>query len=575
MDLHTETYTFQKLLLAKKTYVVPRYQREFSWGKQEINELYYDIFKRLIFDKENNSLKNTEYFFGNILLQGDMVGSNKDMYIIDGQQRLTAITIFLSTIASMFASAGEDELRNAVWQYVVSKDDNGKQIAILRNSTPYPYFQYKIQSIGIETKPNSEEEDRIEIASNYFKRKLNKKTLLKEFKTFYNVDCEYIDILKALRDQVLKSYFICSWTSDTKYANLVFEIMNAKGKELETIDLVKNLLFEYLDDENPADFARESWKNIHENLLIDNNAVPLSTFFRHFWYSLYGYGNSSKIWKDSKKMLTSKEKCTDFILRMERYSQSYKSIIFPSLKDFDNRKELTYIVSGLNIISNELCVDMPRVILLSAMDKYKNKLISTNIFGNLVKFIERFHFVYNGIFSLRTNKLTSLYCDKSKELSEAKTKQECIKIINEFKLKLRNALPSEEEFLLKVKELTYIKNEQTQKNVLSKILLNEIENIISGVKNDKEYSSVEHLLNENTRDSNTIKIDRLILLEQSINNSIPSIPLNEKIKYYKKSNYSFPNQIANAISDKAVDEYNKILDELFKDNISRFYKSIS
>lgn len=575
MDLHTETYTFQKLLLAKKTYIVPRYQREFSWGKQEINELYYDIFKRLIFDEETNSLKNSEYFFGNILLQGDMVGSNKEMYIIDGQQRLTAITIFLSTIATMFASEGEEDLRNAVWQYVVSKDDNGKQIAILKNSTPYPYFQYKIQSIGIETTPSSEEEDRIEAASNFFKKKLNKKSLLKEFKLFYKTDYGYIDILKALRDQVLNSYFICSWTSDTKYANLVFEIMNAKGKELETIDLVKNLLFEHLDNEDPADFAREEWKNIHENLLVNNGSVPLSTFFRHFWYSLYGYGNSAKIWRESKRMLNSKEKCTNFILRMERYSRSYKRIINPSLKDYNNRKELSYIVSALNIISNELCVDMPRVILLSAMEKFNSGLLTTNMFGGLIKFIERFHFVYNGIFSLRTNKLTSFYCEESKALSEATTKQECSEVIDEFKTKLKSALPSEAEFLMKVNELTYVKNEHSQKNVLSKILLNEIENIVSGRKNNKEYSSIEHLLNENPKDMRTRRIARLMILEQDINNSIPSIPLIDKLEYYKQSNYAVPKKLVSLLSNVSEDKYDEILDNFFKENATLFYRSIN
>ena len=576
MDLHTETYTFQKLLLTKKTYVVPRYQREFSWGKQEIEELFYDVFKRLSFDNDSGTIKNTEYFFGNILLQGDMVGSNKEMFIIDGQQRLTAITIFLSTIAEMFASEGEKDLRNAVWQYVMSKDDDGRQMAILRNSTPYPFFQYKIQSVGMEVSPSSEEEeDRIEFASNYFKRKLNKKALLKEFKTHYKGDAEYISILKAIRDQLLQSYVICSWTSDTKYANLVFEIMNAKGKELETIDLVKNLLFEKLNTEDPADFAREEWKNIHNNLLIDNSSVPLSTFFRHFWYSIYGYGNSKKMWRESKKMLSSKEKCEEFILRMEKYSEAYKIVISPSLNDFGNRKELRYIVSALNIISKELCIDMPRVILLSAIEKHKEDLISTNEFGSLVKFIERFHSIYNGIFSMRTNKLTSTYCEQSKALSEATTKEQCVEIINAFKKNLRKALPSEDEYLSKIKELTYNKNEYTSKNVLSKNILNDIENIVSGNKNNKENSSVEHLLNEGSDCLETQKLNRLMVLEQEINNSIPKISLVEKLPYYEKSNYAVPKQIVGILSNTTKEDLNQALDEWFKENALKYYRSIN
>ena len=213
---------------------------------------------------------------------------------------------------------------------------------------------------------------------------------------------------------------------------------------------------------------------------------------------------------------------------------------------------------------------MPRVILLSAFEKYNNGLISTNIFGNLVKFIERFHFVYNGLFSMRTNKLTSIYCNRSKDLSSAATSEESVKIINSFKNELRNALPSEEEFLSKVKELTYIRNEHSQKNMLSKFLLNEIENIISGNKNDKEDSSIEHLNSIETQ-----KIDRLMLLELSINNSIPQISLIEKLPYYRKSNYSVSKQIVEILSSTEEQGLNEALDAWFNENATKFYRAIN
>ena len=575
MDLHTETYTFQKLLINKKTYVVPRYQREFSWGKPEIEEFYYDVFNRLVYDKDTSVIKNTEYFFGNILLEGDMVGSNKELFIIDGQQRLTALTIFLSTIARMFSDEGEQGLKDAVWQYIISQDDDGEPIAVIRNSTPYPFFQYKIQSLGMEVKPSSEEEDRINYANNYFEKKLNKKALTKDFKDYYNADSSYIDILKALRDQILQSYVICSWTSDKKYANLVFEIMNAKGKELETIDLVKNTLFEKLNDEIPADFAREEWKIIHDNLVVDGSTVPLSTFYRHFWYSQYGNGNSKKIWRATRKMLSTKEKCKEFLLKMDNYSKAYKKIISPSLSDFGNRKELRYIVIALNTISKELCVDMPRILLLSAFEKYSNELITTNEFGSLVKFIERFHFIYNGLFSLRTNRLAAIYCDYSKMLNDAMNKKECISVINGFKTKLRNTLPNEQDFINKVKELTYTRNDYSQKNILSKRYLNEVENILSNRKNDKEDSSVEHMLNEDEKSIKTLRIDRLMLLEQDINNSIPKVPLFSKLPYYKQSKYAIPNQISDILSTVDVNQLDEKLDILFKENAAKFYKSIN
>ena len=218
---------------------------------------------------------------------------------------------------------------------------------------------------------------------------------------------------------------------------------------------------------------------------------------------------------------------------------------------------------------------MPRVILLSSFRKYKAGLISTNEFGDLVKFIERFHFIYNGLFSLRTNKLTSFYCEQSKFLSEAIAHDECIECINAFKRKLKSALPSETEFLSKIKELTYSKNEKTQKNVLSKLFLGEVENLLSGSKNSKLDSSVEHMLNEDVNRIETQRIDRLMLLEQDINNTIPSIPLIQKLAYYKKSNYSFSKQVVQVLDGKEENEINEVLDKWFEDNAIMFYRSVN
>lgn len=70
----------------------------------------------------------------------------------------------------------------------------------------------------------------------------------------------FVEILKALRDQILNTTFVSISTDDSKQANSIFEILNAKGKSLAHIDLIKNKIFETLTDVEPADFAEEQWK---------------------------------------------------------------------------------------------------------------------------------------------------------------------------------------------------------------------------------------------------------------------------------------------------------------------------
>ena len=82
-------------------------------------------------------------------------------------------------------------------------------------------------------------------------------------------------------------------TSDKKDANKIFEILNAKGKRLASVDLIKNKIFDVLNKTEPADTADEKWNAIKSHLYSRKNTVGLSTYFRHYWRSKYS--NSSEV----------------------------------------------------------------------------------------------------------------------------------------------------------------------------------------------------------------------------------------------------------------------------------------
>src|SRR5699024_5179921 len=172
----------------------------------------------------------------------EMVGRTLD--VVDGQQRLTIITILFSAISDHFREIGNEKLSEIIFKYIMTEDDNGKPVRILQSKTHYPFFSYFIQDIKKENKKEatSEEEVCIQETFEYLydrTKEINLRKALCDSCGKKLVDSvSYEDILKALRDQVLKSFVVTISTEEKEDANTIFEILNAKGKRLASVDLI-------------------------------------------------------------------------------------------------------------------------------------------------------------------------------------------------------------------------------------------------------------------------------------------------------------------------------------------------
>lgn len=309
MHFDPDKKTISALLSAKKQYEIPRFQREYSWGKLQLNEFLDDIVKRI--NLVNNALAPSEYFWGTMLFIGNYQDAReKKMEVVDGQQRLTTITIFLSVLSKIFMQNEQVVLSDRVWEYVMSKDDNSVPFAILLNETPNPYFQRLVQKIGVnDIQPITEEEIRIKEAYDFFVNNLKQTEIKKRFDKNNNYDISgiaYIEVIKTIRDQLLNSVVICLCTTDKSQSNMIFEILNAKGLTLDAIDLIKNKIFSIMLTEAPSDEAKLNWKKIKDNLSSRNALIDLSTFFRHYWVSTYSKKPEHKLYEEFLKLVTPK-----------------------------------------------------------------------------------------------------------------------------------------------------------------------------------------------------------------------------------------------------------------------------
>ena len=134
--------SIKTILEAERKYIIPRYQREYSWEKEQLEEFWEDINKQIKFNDREYII--SEYFIGSLVLVGDDE-LGVEFYVVDGQQRLTTITIFLSVLTQIGKELGDEAFANSCYRYIEGKDSEFKSFFKLINETPKPFFQNTIQ----------------------------------------------------------------------------------------------------------------------------------------------------------------------------------------------------------------------------------------------------------------------------------------------------------------------------------------------------------------------------------------------------------------------------------------------
>lgn len=542
MDIKPYDKTIRDLLGSKRQFIIPRFQREYSWDKKNYQEFLDDMIGNLIIN--NRKISSSQYFLGTMLFIGNFTeGTEQEIQVVDGQQRLTTITIMFSALSDRFIELNENTLSRQIFTYIMTEDDDGNEVRILKSKTNYPFFAYFIQDKNKKTSAEAvtEEEHCIKETYEYFKSRLNEtklKDMLKRKHGSEIVDSLLeVDILKALRDQVLNSTFVSISTTDRDQANKIFEILNAKGKRLAHIDLIKNKLFELLNKVEPADFADESWKKLKSILCSGKESVGLATFYQHYWSSKYKKVYSNKLYESFNAVIAKNEiTYTQFLNDLIKNAIIYMQIVNPKREDYDNRKEYFVIVQSLNCINNYFNVVQVRIALLALFEAKQRGIIDFLMLKSAILYLENFHFAYNAVLSSRPNRLEKIYSTFAIELRKTTQKNDAQNIIQKKLIIPLDALfPKFDKFYKKFIELSYSKSEKPS-NVKTKDAVNKLNGYFSNKEIFFDDGSVEHIVSE-TEGENALNIGNLVLLEQVLNGEAGHKCYIDKIHIYQKSCY--------------------------------------
>ncbi len=229
------------ILFDKKiSFYIPLYQRGYSWTNDEINDLFIDIKKRII--DQNN------HFFGSVTFIKFKKDNKNKIKIVDGQQRLTTLTLILKAIHEKYLKFYNDP----------NKGDDNLNSFISRKNVPLS---------RIDDKESIEIFEKIWKNKISYREEMGENNIFKAYKVIYN-KIEKMS-LEELDDHytALKRFIVgINWTAGYNEFEL-FESLNSKGKILSDFDIFKNYLFSIVEKGSNEEENEEKLAKIFYNMI--------------------------------------------------------------------------------------------------------------------------------------------------------------------------------------------------------------------------------------------------------------------------------------------------------------------
>lgn len=515
----TSNKTYRQLMGNGLRYEIPKFQRDYSWEAEHWDDLWQDI-RALLADEDN------EHYMGYLVLQ---TSNNKEFQIIDGQQRLTTMSLLiLSTLKCLkeLVDSGieaennlkrKDSLLNSYIGYVdpVTLISNNK-LKLNRNSDDY----YKQHLVLLKELPlrntNSSEKHMRECFNWYYDR------IKKEFNTG--------ESLAAFIDNIVdKLFFTVIEVTDQLNAFKVFETLNARGVQLSSADLLKNYLFFVVDETKPHISEIEELENIWSKIVGKLGEQKFEDYLRYYWNSINKSVGKKNLFKNVKGNIKSKEQVFELIRNLNDTADLYLAIQNPEDEFWRDKPDIRKSLKELKLFQ----IRQINSLFLSAL-----RNLEVENFKKLAKICSVISFRYNIIGGLNPNAQEDVYNTVALKISSNKRFE-----VADFQTIYVSDLNFENDFSTKEFKNT-TRNHKIVKYILSKIEVYQHKNEIDP---ESDLFTIEHILPENADDTwgnftfeeinrSVYRMGNLTLLERKLNREAGQKGYVEKIVLFAQSN---------------------------------------
>ncbi len=376
-----------ELLGDARQYVVPLFQRPYSWERQEWQTLWDDIAE--LCDSENPH----PHFFGSIVtIPARSVPEGVAKYsLIDGQQRYTTISILFAAVRQVAKQNGEQILAEEIYErFLINKFSNGNdRFKLLPTQGDREQYQMLIR----EQPPNNDD-SRLAKAYRFFESQVRKAGI--ELRKLKEVVEKSLTIVRVLLDE-----------KDDPY--LVFESLNAKGRSLSQADLIRNYFLMRIDANKQDEIHRQFWRPIEEKL----EEKKLTEFIRHYLVMRRGdFVKASETYFTLTTYVEKENRNADEELKtLCRFSTYYAKLLELHREPNDD------IAQSLSRL-NRLEVTTAYPFLLACYEDYANKTLSETDFLQVLQILENF-IVRRFVCKIPTNQLNKVFAPLYRQVKAA------------------------------------------------------------------------------------------------------------------------------------------------------------
>ncbi|GAA7011236.1 DUF262 and DUF1524 domain-containing protein [Helicobacter pylori] len=375
----------------EKQFVIPIYQRVYSWEKEQCKRLWDDITKIGGDDKMDG------HFIGSILYVLDSIThSNNALLIIDGQQRLTTITLLLTALRDHLNDEDEflekfscqkiqnrylinsDEKDDKRFKFILSEPDRDTLLSLIDENRRKP------------SEPSSKIMENFKLFEEWIRKNTN----------------QLETIFKGLdRLMVVK----ISLKRDKDNPQLIFESMNSKGMELTQTDLIRNYIVMETEIEKQESFYNKYWRAMEED--FKQNETLFDRFVRHYLtIKTREIPNINKVYVAFKRYQQERGIETEVLLQdLQKYCGYFCQIVFKKEADKDLNKALGFLV--------DLEMDVIYPLLLELYSDYSDRVLSKADFIPIIALIESY-ICRRAVCGLGTNSLNKVFPSFTKHIQK-------------------------------------------------------------------------------------------------------------------------------------------------------------
>ncbi|RVY83643.1 DUF262 domain-containing protein [Helicobacter pylori] len=376
----------------EKQFVIPIYQRVYSWEKEQCKQLWDDIIKT----GGNDQIEG--HFIGSIVFVHDGIYTTNynELLIIDGQQRLTTITLLFIALRNHLNDKDEflekfshQKIQN---RYLTNSDEKGdKKFKLILSE---PDRETLLSLIDENKRKPSEPSSKI----------------MENFKLFEEWIRKNTDKLETIFKGLDKLMVVeISLERDKDNPQLIFESMNSTGKDLTQTDLIRNYILMGLEVEKQEDFYNQYWRAMEED--FKQNETLFNQFVRHYLtIKTREIPNINKVYEAFKRYQQERGIETEVLLQdLQKYCGFFCQIVFKKEADKDLNKALSFLV--------DLERDVIYPLLLELYSDYIDGVLSKQDFIPIIYLIESY-ICRRAVCGLGTNGLNKIFASFTKKINK-------------------------------------------------------------------------------------------------------------------------------------------------------------